>query len=205
MAKRQTVLPPYMHTSEAPELQEDALRVSSSPKAKPPAQRPARVARKNAKLVTLLLNEATAPQQSSVQHPWPDAPAQRPAPRLKKASLNVVKMGVGTGLLAIVGVQQLIQGWMHSEIWVKNALKAIGLTLLSLQLLISCIVMIGQVFQVHAEVPTVKRVYTTHKNHSAELKSQIHRISTGEDAELLARDYLDMAGKDEVLIKINTP
>ena len=34
-----------------------------------------------------------------------------------------------------------------------------------------------------------------------DLKSQITRIESGQDAEMLARDYLDMAKADEILVK----
>jgi cell division protein FtsB len=208
VAKRQTTLPPYMYDSAVPELEDYSLQQPVEPKAKPKSKalQERRASKKSSKMVTLLLNEINANEANSVQA-WPDE-ATHPLPKkpkLKRATLQVVRLGVGTGLLAVIGVQQLIQGWMRSEIWVKNAFKALGLTLLAVQLLVSCVAMVTQVFQVNAEVPVLERVYETHKSNSTSLKSQIHRLHTGEDAELLARDYLDMAAKDEILIKIQTP
>jgi cell division protein FtsB len=198
-----------MYDSAAPDLEERyTLPQPSEPKAKPKgkALQERRTTRKNSRMVTLLLNEANVASQQNTEV-WPDdaSVAQPIKPKLKRATLQVVRLGVGTGLLAIIGVQQLVQGWVRSEIWVKNAFKALGLTLLAVQLLVSCVAMVSQVFQVNAEVPALERVYETHKSNSASLKSQIHRLNTGEDAELLARDYLDMAAKDEILIKIQTP
>jgi hypothetical protein len=208
-----TALPAYMLDSSAKALDSAMPAVESRPAAKP-AQRSARNPKvravsparekKNTRLVDLLLKE---PARSSNPQHWPDEQPLRTTKRrsVRNVALNVAKVTVGAGLLTISGAQSLVKGWMNSELWVSNALKAIGLSLVSLHLLVSCIGIVNQLWSAHHDTPVVRSIYQEHKADNGVLKSKIGRIQSGEDSELLARDYLDMANPDEVLVKIQTP
>lgn|GEM_PF-6204016 len=210
--KQHSTLPAYMLDSTAKAL--DPAMVESRPAVKPspnPARRKVRAVsptkqKKNTRLVDLLLKEPARRVANSAQH-WPDEqPLHKTSRRsISTVALNIAKVSVGAGLLTVSGVQSLVKGWMNSELWVSNALKAIGLSLVSVHLLISCIGIAQQLFTAHNDAPLVKGIYQEHKAENGVLKSQIERIASGEDSELLARDYLDMANPDEVLVKIKTP
>ena len=159
-------------------------------------------------VVDLLLNETGTSQSQT----WPDdspfVPSSRPRQK-KDFSQNVavrtLKLGVGTGLLAFLGCQSLIKGWNQSEIWVKNAVKAVIFSLLSVYLLVSSISLAMGMLTVHQEAPVVQGLYNSHREENKALKAEIKRIQSGEDAEALARGYLDMVKAGEVLLKIQAP
>jgi cell division protein FtsB len=203
-------LPPYLSESTAPSWQDvDLFPSLGSPALKGSAKRKSRrrlLRRSN--VVDLLLNEVNA----SHTQEWPDASPFVPSsrPRQKKSFSNNVavrtlKLGVGAGLLAVLGCQSLIDGWSQSEIWVKNAVKTVVFSLLSLYLFASSITLAMGMLTVHHEAPVVKDLYESHRVKNTALKSEIKRIQSGEDAEALARGYLDMVKVGEVLLKIQAP
>jgi cell division protein FtsB len=159
-------------------------------------------------IVNLLLSE----ENESPAEGWPDElPFTKTfSPRAKKdfsnnVAVRTLKLGVGAGLLTILGCKSLIKGWNQSEIWVKNAVKSVLFSLLSLYLFVSSIALIAGMVSVHQEAPVVKGLYESHHAKNTTLKSEIKRIQSGEDAEALARGYLDMVKAGEVLLKIQLP
>jgi cell division protein FtsB len=198
--KHSVALPPYQSDSTATQyVQPEWMPTASKSKLK------ARRRSRHSQVVDLLLAEGSSlPLPVDV---WPDeAPLRQRRPHhFSKVAVRVVKMGVGASLLAIMGLQTLVKAWTKSEIWVKNAVVAVALTLVSVHLLVSSFGLLGNVLNIHMEIPVLQGIYQAHQNKNTQLKSQIHRIQTGEDAELLARDYLDMVHPDEVLLKIQAP
>ncbi len=199
-------LPPYLSDSTAPA---DLFPVLKSPVSANLKTR-RRLLRRSGQghVVDLLLNEDNASQAQA----WPDESPFTPAskPRKKRdfsnnVAVRTLKLGVGAGLLAVLGCQSLIKGWNQSEIWVKNAVKAVVFSLLSLYLLVSSITLSFGMLTVHQEAPVVKGLYESHRVKNTALKSEIKRIQSGEDAEALARGYLDMVKAGEVLLKIQAP
>jgi cell division protein FtsB len=212
VAKQQSSLPAYMFEPssaalrvvspepsrpDVPSVAESATKVAPKARAKS-----TKASRRALPMVELFLKEKTAAKPMS----WPDdQPLPRAQKPLQQAAANVVKLSVGAGFLAVSGVQTLVKGWMRSEIWVRNAIVSIALSLVTVQLAVSCLGVLNQVATVQHDKPVVQSLFNKQKAHNQTLKSQITRIQSGEDAELLARDYLDMARPDEVLIKIQTP
>jgi hypothetical protein len=161
-------------------------------------------------VVDLLLNEAPASQAQ--EHAWPDdmlaAPTFRPRPKKEfsnHVAVRTLKLGVGAGLLAVLGCQSLIKGWNQSEIWVKNAVKSVVFSILTLYLFASSISLGLGMLQVHHQAPVVNGLYESHRLKNVALKTDIKRIESGQDAEALARGYLDMVKAGEVLLKIQRP
>jgi cell division protein FtsB len=88
---------------------------------------------------------------------------------------------------------------------VKNAVKAVVFSGLTLYLLASCISLGLGLLQVHHQAPVVNGLYESHRLKNVTLKTDIKRIESGQDAEALARGYLDMVKAGEVLLKIQHP
>jgi len=199
--------PPYLRQSTAPAFEAVELLPSLAPQRDRFRRR---VLRRSGQrnVVDLLLNEAP----DSHAHTWPDEAMAPPSftPRSKKqfsnhVAVRTLKLGVGAGLLAILGCQSLIKGWNQSEIWVKNAVWAVVFSLLSLYLCASTVTVGLGMLQVHQQAPVVKGLYDSHRLKNVALKSEIKRIQSGQDAEALARGYLDMVKAGELLLKIQRP
>ncbi len=207
MARHPISLPPYMQDSSAPALlATESLYSVPAPVKSNRKSRPARPSSKS-RVVDLLLNESHA---HPLNEAWPDEhPLRRQRVRRRSEFQNVAiraaKVGVGASLLVVMGMQSLVKGWTKSEIWVKNAVLASVLTVFGLHLVASCVDMLGSLVQIQTEMPAVAGIYESHQKKNDSLKSQIKQALSGEDAELMARNYFDMVSPDEILIKIKTP
>ena len=208
MTQHSVSLPPYMSASTAPAMEVDLLSsptLERSAKGNVRRRSVRRAGQRN--VVNLLLNEVSLSETQA----WPDEAPLLPARRLRKkdfsqnVAVRTLKLGVGASLLAVIGFQSLIKGWNQSEIWVKNAVKTLVFSLVFLYLLGSTVVLALGMLTVHQEAPVVQGLYQAHRVKNASLKSEIKRIQSGEDAEALARGYLDMVKPGEALLKIHRP